>query len=390
MMRPRPLHEASMPHRRTFRPSWLVVCAAGWILASCDNSTPVQAPENPDQPFETAEQRLGQWVWMPVAASVCRDGSSTGIGVRLQAEADDLLIYLQGGGACYDQRSCQDNAAGQIAGANYDFDDFSNWVATFGNQGVFNLNRSDNPMRGWNHVYIAYCSGDLHAGMSTDVTIDGVPEPQQFLGRSNLAAVLDVVAPYFDSAARVVLAGASAGGFGVMLNYAEVADTFAPKPVTALVDAAPLLSIPGVETSCFEEKVRTAFNLEFPSTCPTCSDPVAGGMVGLYRALADAYPNARFALATADADLAGVVLLNRESVDCQGGGVNIINYRLGLLNLQSLVLAPSGQWSSFYWSGIQHTCTQSNALFYNNPEGGHTVASWFAEVLDGNTLSITP
>ena len=114
--------------------------------------------------FVDAEANIGSWVWVPVEGTVCRDGSSAGFGVRLQDGATGLMLYMQGGGACYDELSCTENSEGAIAGENYNADKLAEWVNVLGSQGAFNTVNPDNPMANWNHIYLPYCSGDLHAG----------------------------------------------------------------------------------------------------------------------------------------------------------------------------------------------------------------------------------
>lgn len=252
-------------------------------------------------PLIEAEADSGSWVWIPVDGTVCRDGSSTRIGVRLQEGATGVMLYLQGGGACYDEASCAENGEAAIAGESYDADRLADWVDALGSQGVFNTTHPDNPMAGWNHVYLPYCSGDMHAGAPSDVTITGLAEVQQFQGYANTAAVLGVVAPYFSGAEQVVIAGASAGGFGVLFNYGQVAEAFAPRTVNALVDSAPPLVDPAVDTSCFEQKLLDVLNLRLPVPCPGCSDTAQGGLGNVYVALADTFPSASFGLRTAAA-----------------------------------------------------------------------------------------
>src|SRR5690606_24401771 len=49
----------------------------------------------------------GVWTWVPVDGMRCANGEPTGIGVNLApGGARRMLIYLIGGGACWDQRSC--------------------------------------------------------------------------------------------------------------------------------------------------------------------------------------------------------------------------------------------------------------------------------------------
>src|SRR5690349_6763166 len=43
----------------------------------------------------------GQWTWVDFPDAVCDDNSPTGIGVNL-ANNKNLLVYFEGGGACWD------------------------------------------------------------------------------------------------------------------------------------------------------------------------------------------------------------------------------------------------------------------------------------------------
>lgn len=358
----------------------LVACAIG-------DEPPI--PDDPNNPFAIAEENKGSWVWIPIEESLCRDGSSTGIGVRLQDKTNSVMIYLQGGGACYDAQSCQENAEAGLAGETFTSADFTNWTKTLGDQGVFDTTRTANPVATWQHVYIPYCTGDLHGGLNADARVEGVPAQQQFMGYRNMTTFLKLLAPYFSEAAEVALVGASAGGFGVMFNYPQVADAFVSLPVTALVDSAPLLATNDIVTACFQDKVIRTFNLQLPQNCPNCNTSAQGGLLNLYGYLRNRYPDGRFAFASADADLAGVVLLDRESKACGGSGVNIINYRLALLALREDVLKPTN-WSSFYWGGLQHTMTQTSSLFFDTRVKGLSAAEWFGQVNAGTALHLAP
>ncbi|MGB5588219.1 MAG: hypothetical protein WBN78_10640, partial [Gammaproteobacteria bacterium] len=69
---------------------------------------PIAALAQPDAIEEThavelasAKSTMGEWHWIPRPDTFCRDGSTTGFGVRLLPDAKGVMIYLQGGGACY-------------------------------------------------------------------------------------------------------------------------------------------------------------------------------------------------------------------------------------------------------------------------------------------------
>jgi hypothetical protein len=320
----------------------------------------------------------GDWAWVPRSDTRCRDGSSTGIGVRLLPGADAVMIYLQGGGACYDAKSCAQNAATPIAGENFSREDFAEWVSTLGNQGIFNTVNPTNPVARWNHVYIPYCTGDLHGGVKENGSVPGVAGRQQFVGYRNLENNLKLIAPFFRNAEDVALVGASAGGVGVLVNYPQVVDAFGGRSVVALVDSAPVIPESAIKTSCFQRKVTETFDLHLPPGCPECAEPSEGGLLNIYGYLSRTYPHGRFAFASADADLAGVILYNQESRACGGAGVNIFNYRLSLYALRDRHIGH--EWATFLPGGVQHTMTQSDALFLNRKYRGVSAAEWLGRI----------
>src|SRR5262249_16786869 len=55
--------------------------------------TPISAP-------------MEQWTWVPFDNAFCANGTPTGIGVNLTDKSKRVMIYLQGGGACWDQLTC--------------------------------------------------------------------------------------------------------------------------------------------------------------------------------------------------------------------------------------------------------------------------------------------
>jgi len=357
-----------------------IVFAAIIILLFSTSAQAADDDERSANDLTGAKADTGSWTWIPLEDTVCRDGSTTGVGVRILPDASALMIYLQGGGACYDAKSCEQNASAPIAGENFPRAKFYNWVEALGNQGVFNTENATNPVARWNHVYVPYCTGDLHGGEREDALVPGVPGKQQFVGYRNLRNILKRVAAYFRDAEDVALIGASAGGFGVLINYPQVVEAFGGRSVAALVDSAPIIPESAIRTACFQRKLTTTFDLQLPDSCPECADPSKGGLLNLYSFLSDNYPRGRYAFASADADLAGVILYNDESRACGGSGVNIFNYRFSLYALRDNHIGHD--WATFLPGGIQHTMTQSNALFLDRKFSGVSAGEWLSRIND--------
>src|SRR5271166_420858 len=119
-----------------------------------DAGTDAQAPSM----APVADATPGQWVWTSVEGTMCRDGSETGFAVNVASPpSDKLVIFLEGGGACIDSFFCLPFTSPQTFGPSQ----FSTWKggATDANSGVFDRTDTNNPVAGWNFVYIPYCTG---------------------------------------------------------------------------------------------------------------------------------------------------------------------------------------------------------------------------------------
>ena len=90
--------------------------------------------------------------------TTCLDGDPYRF-VVYPGTSNDLLIYFQGGGGCFDGKtsilgSCSNDASEREE-----------------NVGVFKRDDARNPYRTYTIVHIMYCTGDLHAGTSEQVRI---------------------------------------------------------------------------------------------------------------------------------------------------------------------------------------------------------------------------
>jgi hypothetical protein len=135
---------------------------------------------------------------------VCIAGTPYSVFTR-QGDPKKLLIFLQGGGACWqDFTACNILAEDQAPPPDGTF------------PGVFDPTMADNPFADYSVVYMPYCDGSTFGG-DNDVNDPGFPfgPTRHHRGLRNASAGMDVAGKMFPKAKQITLMGHSAGGVGV-------------------------------------------------------------------------------------------------------------------------------------------------------------------------------
>jgi hypothetical protein len=268
------------------------------VLAACAGPVVGPAP-GPDDPISAVPEL---WSWVGFPDSVCGDGTPTGVGVNPTARSTDVVIYLQGGGACWDGWSCLGMGLAANVSTGYGVDQFVREPAL--GAPAFDRANPQTPWRDASWVFVPYCTGDLHAGdavrsylwQTSSITV-------HHAGRTNLASYLRRLAPTFPGARRVYLVGSSAGGYGVQLDYESVSAAFPAAEVHLLADGAQLVP-PGDHPAYpppggdLWTAWRSSWNLSLPAGCAGC-----GAQPGALASwLSAAHPARRFALLASTQD----------------------------------------------------------------------------------------
>lgn len=158
-----------------------------------------------------AMKRDESMIILPGGDTRCIFSTSTPFAFQvIPGDADKLLYYFQGGGACWDEAStraglCTTDCVPQKL------------------IGVFDRDSAENPYRDYTVVHLMYCSGDIWGGNVTRDYDDSTGVPVKQKGLANGQAVLDwtleqqargYLAPTLSS---VVVMGCSAGSIGAQL-----------------------------------------------------------------------------------------------------------------------------------------------------------------------------
>jgi cysteine-rich repeat protein len=314
-----------------------------------------------------------EWTYVEVPGTRCMNGTTAGFGVNYNPDSPDVMIYLEGGGACFSD-SC----------------DFTAFSIPFipPSDGIFSRGNNSNPIKDWTMIYVPYCSGDIHAG-DAEQMLGG--QLRQFRGYSNISKFLEQWVPSFQ-AERVLLTGISAGGFGAALNSVQVAEAYGEQvQLTVIDDSGPPLSS-DVIAPCLQTIFRETWNLDgtILADCDNC-DP-NDFATGLLEHVFVNYPDIRFGLFsnTADAIIStymGAGWGNGQYNNCEGAPLPVpaLTYTEDLLAIRAL---HESEASTFYVLGVGHTVLRLG--YYLTSVDGTSVPEWIADVLDGQITHIGP
>jgi hypothetical protein len=136
---------------------------------------------------------------------VCIAGTPYSVFTR-QGDPKKLLIFMQGGGACWQGFPfCNFLAEDQYPPADGPF------------PGVFDPSAPDNPFADYSVVYMPYCDGSTFGGdndVKSDASFPFFGSTRHHRGLRNVSAGMDVVGELFPRAKQITVMGHSAGGVG--------------------------------------------------------------------------------------------------------------------------------------------------------------------------------
>ena len=171
---------------------------------------------------------------------VCSTGTPYHFLVNASDTSDDLLIFFDGGGACWNGQLCDLNSQPNVHSP---FADETPEAFTEAD-GVFDLDNEDNPFADYSMVFLPYCTGDVFIGAGereytyTNAEGEETTVTTYHTGYDNTVTVLDWVYDNFDSPDSVLIAGSSAGAIGSSFYAGFVAENYADVPVVLMADAA--------------------------------------------------------------------------------------------------------------------------------------------------------
>jgi hypothetical protein len=259
-------------------------------------------------------------------------------------------------------------------------------------------------------VYVPYCTGDVHFGTKRDGMVPNQPGPQQFVGYFNMQKFIGRIVPTFKpQVERVVLTGASAGGFGAALNFSMVQDAFGDTPVSVIDDSGPPFDDRFMPV-CMQRRWREAWGLDaaLPPDCEACRQADGGGLLELADFLIEKHPLAKIALISSVQDEVIRLFYSVGLVDCANyetaDPVAVVllqfdptvffpgdQYQSGLTDLRARY-RETGRFATYFMGGGNLVFHQHlfRPRFYDPTAGTQSIAQFVSEFLDGTVAHIGP
>lgn len=318
------------------------------------------------------------WQWQAIEGSYCRDGSQAGFFIQENHESSDLMIFLEGGGACFNNQTCGANAAN------------INTQRLPANTGILNTVDDRNPVRSWNKVYIPYCTGDVMAGAQENGHVSSQYSNQKFVGFRNMGLFLQELTYRFAAVDRVLLTGESAGAFGAIYNFDQVQAAFGSTPVYLLNDSG-IAFADQYLAPCLQNQWRTLWNLNatLPSDCYDCRGANGGGIVNLIDYLAVKYPDRQFGFISSMGDFTIRIFYGYGNNSCRPiiPLMSESQFRAGLLDVRNRIM--NEDFVTFFVSGMDHTFLSNQRFLQTRVQNIH-VYQWIEQFIAQQASSVGP
>ncbi len=313
-----------------------------------------------------------------------------------RGKSKNLVVYFEGGGACWDNFSCTFPIAdGLPAGVPQTFVPQVPPNTNPANySGIFDDTQSANPVKDWSFVYIPYCTGDVHSG-SADRTYFNAghpvfPLPSMFPihhgGFDNFMVVLDWMRKNADKPEQILVAGSSAGGYGASTNFPWVQKAFPKAKMAVLADASQ-----GVLSPLFDVRPPPSRNSWNPQLAPWVFgnnvNAVASGSI--LNTAAQALPDVRMGQFTTRFDALQIqfyglsLQTNPYYLSCPSMDPNValaLSWNHDALAGLQATAAAAPNYRYYLAEGNYHTIL-SSPLFYSESSAGVPFSAWTAALL---------
>jgi hypothetical protein len=230
-----------------------------------------------------ADLKQGAWNTLsPAGETTCSDGSPFSYFVR-PGTNKNILVEFSGGGACWNEFSCTAGAA--YFNVNVETPDFVKDETMA--KGISNHANAANPFKDWTHVFIPYCTGDIHSG--DNVKMYNATTTIKHKGAVNARAVLKWIYANAEKPEKAFVTGCSAGGYGATFWAPYVRQHYDNQGATKVYHFSD--SAAGIISPDFFKEVADSWNSKqvYPSFIPGADPTDSAKLSTFYIAVSNFY-----------------------------------------------------------------------------------------------------
>jgi hypothetical protein len=297
----------------------------------------------------------------PGGDTICARGTPFSFYVR-PGSVNRVIVEFRGGGACWDAATC-------APGSDY----FQETATPPGADGIYDHEDPRNPVASWHHVYVPYCTGDIHWGDNT-VSYEGAAGPFTIhhAGARNARAALAWVHEQFKNPEKILVTGCSAGAYGSVMWAPHLQTHYPNAHLYQLGDAGA-----GVITQQFYQASYPSWRPEgsYPMWLPGITASALTSLKDLYVALGKGYRDMRLSQYSAWSDMEQVFRFQ-----AMGGG-GLEDWRAGMLASFTAIDEALPNFSYFVGPGSGH-CVSPLDAFYEAEAKGKSFAEWMRDIVE--------
>ena len=323
---------------------------------------------------------------------MCMDGSPYHFFAR-RGTVNKLVMYYQGGGACWEKLTCSVPACD----TNVDVDGGDN--PNNRSSGFADRDDSRNPFRDWHTVFVSYCGCDIHFGDAAQDYAGSENDPNplhvEHRGFHNARAAEKWAREHFIAPETVFVTGSSAGAYGAWFHGPLLHDAWPAADFHILADAGN-----GVITEEFLDESFPNWNFEgnLPDDIPEVRDVLDQGLgiTGYTEVIAKEFPETNWAhYSTAFDGGAGgqtgfynIMLNDNNPIDALTWWEGSCAFNR-VMREQVFDIADTvpDNYRYYIGTGSRHTMWGSPKVFDDTTGGVPTITSWINAMLNTSRAS---
>jgi hypothetical protein len=315
-----------------------------------------------------------QWQTIePGGDTVCSDGSAYRFFVH-PGDPARLLVEFEGGGGCWSAETCALEIFTRRITTDPELARRQGMAA-----GIYDRANPANPFREWTHVYVPYCTGDLHWGNSARTYAGPAGSYTiQHKGAVNAASALRWTSDNVPAPGQVAVVGCSAGGYGSILWTPAILSRYSGATGVQLSDSAAGVVPPGFFTTVLASwDVAAAWPKDIPTLALETVDPARLTLADVYTGIAGHYPLATFSQYNTLTDSTQLFFY------ALTGGAATATPEAWSAQMQASIAAIRGvnpNFAAYTAPGSQH-CIINSAGFYTTTVNGVRLSDWVGRLL---------